>query len=192
MNIAKRIKGLIVAPDAEWAIIDAEDKSIVELYRGYIVYLALIPPFASFLGGYFFGFGRYPVDVEHLSFAAGLTRAFVQYVLSLPLLYLVAFVISMLAPHFDGKADDRRALTLAAYSYTPAWLAAGFGLVPGVRWLDVLGLYGLYVFYHGLPRMMKCPKDHTDVFTFVVLLLTVATGALHAWIVHFIAPWRAF
>ena len=40
--------------------------------------------------------------------------------------------------------------------------------------------------------MMKCPKDHNDVFTFVVLVLTVATGALHAWIVHFIAPWRAF
>ena len=26
MNIAKRIKGLIVSPDAEWAIIEAEDK----------------------------------------------------------------------------------------------------------------------------------------------------------------------
>jgi hypothetical protein len=118
MNIAKRIKGLIIAPDAEWAIIEAEDKSVAELYRGYIVYLALIPPFASFLGGHFFGFGRGPGDVEHLSFAAGLTRAFVQYALSLPLLYLVAFVLSSLAPHFDGKADDRRALALAAYSYT--------------------------------------------------------------------------
>jgi hypothetical protein len=104
----------------------------------------------------------------------------------------VAFVISSVAPHFDGKADDKRALTLAAYSYTPAWLAAGFGLVPGLRWLDILGLYGLYVFYHGLPRMMKCPKDHNDVLTLVVLVLTIATGALHAWIVHFIAPWRAF
>jgi ABC-type amino acid transport system permease subunit len=186
MNIAKRIKGLIVAPDAEWAIVEAEDKSVAELYRGYIVYLALIPPFASFLGGHFFGFGRGPADVEHLSFAAGLARALVQYVLSLPLLYLVAFVISSLAPHFDGKADDRRALTLAAYSYTPAWLAAGFGLVPGLRWLDILGFYGIYVFYHGLTRMMKCPKDHADVFTLVVLALTIATGALHAWIVHLV------
>ena len=64
MNIAKRIKGLIIAPDAEWAIIEAEDKSIAELYRGYIVYLAAIPPFASFLGGHFFGFARGPADVS--------------------------------------------------------------------------------------------------------------------------------
>ena len=118
-------------------------------------------------------------------------RAFVQYSLSLPLLYLVAFVISSIAPHFDGKADDKRALTLAAYSYTPAWLAAVAGLVPALRWLDILGFYGIYVFYHGLTRMMKCPRDHADVFTLTALVLTVATGVLHAWMVHMvIAPWR--
>jgi tetrahydromethanopterin S-methyltransferase subunit C len=192
MNIVKRIKGLIIAPEAEWAIIEAEDKGVVELYRSYIVYLALIPPFASFLGGYFFGFGRGPADVGHLSLGGGLLRAFVQYALSLPLLYLVAFVISTIAPHFDGKADDKRALTLAAYSYTPAWVAAVFGLIPGLRWLDILGFYGIYLLYHGLPRMMKCPKDHADVFTLVILALTIATGALHAWIVHSVAPWRAY
>jgi hypothetical protein len=192
MNFAKRIKGLIIDPDAEWVMIEAEDKSVAELYRGYIVWLALIPPFASFLGGHLFGYGRGPTDVEHLSLGGGLARALFQYLLSLPLLYLVAFVISSLAPHFDGKADDRRALALVAYSYTPAWLASIFGLVPGLRWLDILGFYGVYVFYHGLPRMMKCPKDHADVLTFVILILTVATGALHGWIVHSFAPWRGF
>ncbi|MGA8170590.1 MAG: Yip1 family protein [Methylocystis sp.] len=184
MNLYRRIKGLIITPDTEWVEIEAENKSVFELYRDFIVYLALIPPFASFLGGYFFGFGRGPTDVDHLSLGAGLLRAAVQYTLSLPLLYLVAFVISSITPHFDGKADDKRALTLAAYSYAPAWLAAVFGLIPGLRWLDILGFYGIYVFYHGLPRMMKCPKDHADVFTMAVLVLSVATAALHGWIVH--------
>ena len=79
MNIAKRIKGLIIAPDAEWAIIEAEDKSIAEVVSRLYRLSRADPPFASFLGGHFFGFGRGPADVEHLSFAAGLTRAFVQY-----------------------------------------------------------------------------------------------------------------
>jgi hypothetical protein len=94
----------------------------------------------------------------------------------------------MAAPHFDGKTDDRRALALAAYSYTPAWLASLFGLVPGLRFLDVLGFYGIYVFSLGLTRMMRIPKDNLDVFTLVALFVTVATGALHAWIVSAIAP----
>jgi ABC-type amino acid transport system permease subunit len=192
MNILKRIKGLLFSPKEEWEVIEAENKSVVELYAQYIIFLALIPPFASFLGGYFYGFPRAAAHVGQMSFAGGALRATVQYLLSLPLLYMVAFVISSIAPHFDGKSDDTRALTLAAYSYTPAWLASAFGLVPGMRWFDILGFYGLYIFYHGLPRMMKCPKDHADVMSLIVLVLSVATGALHAWIVRLAVPWEAF
>ncbi|WP_363348188.1 Yip1 family protein [Methylocystis echinoides] len=182
-ELISRVKGLILAPQKEWELIETERTSIFDLYRRYIVILAAIPPFASFLGAWLFG-----ARGLHPTFTAGLFRAAVQYLLSLPALFVVAFVISMAAPHFDGKSDDRRALTLAAYSYTPAWLAAGFGLVPGLRFLDVLGFYGVYVFSQGLTRMMRVPKDNLDVFTLVTLFLTVAMGALHAWIVSAIAP----
>ncbi len=192
MNIVKRIQGLILAPQEEWETIEAEDKSILDLYREYVIILALIPPFANFFGGYLFGFPRAAAHAGQLTLTGGLLRAAVQYFLSLPLLYMVAFVISSIAPHFDGKSDDKRALTLAAYSYTPAWLASAFGLVPGLRWLDILGFYGLYVFYLGLPRMMKCPKDHGDIMSLIILVLSVATGALHAWIVRLAVPWQAF
>ncbi|QGM98889.1 Yip1 family protein [Methylocystis parvus] len=182
-DLVSRVKGLILTPQKEWERIEAEDTTIAELYRSYIAVLAAIPPFASFLGAWLFGSrGLHP------TFLAGLFRAIVEYLLSFPALFAVAFVISMAAPHFDGKTDDRRALTLAAYSYTPAWLAAIFGLVPGLRFLDVLGFYGIYVFSLGLTRMMRIPKDNLDVFTLVALFVTIAMGALHAWIVSLIAP----
>ncbi len=178
-----RIKGVVLTPHKEWEEIESETTSVPDLYRHYIALLAALPPFASFLGAWLFGsHGLHP------SFGQGLFRAFVQYSFSLPALYIVAFVISMAAPHFDGKSDDRRALILAAYSYTPTWLAALFGLVPGLRFLDVLGFYGIYVFSLGLPRMMRVPKDNLDVFTLVALFVTVATAALHAWVVSLIAP----
>lgn len=181
--LISRIKGLILSPHTEWETIETEPTTIVDLYRGYIAILAAIPPFASFLGAWLFG-----AHGLHPTFAAGLFRAVVQYALSLPALFMVAFVISMAAPHFDGRSDDRRALALVAYSYTPAWLASLFGLVPGLRFLDVLGFYGIYVFSLGLTKMMRIPKDNLDVFTLVALFVTVATGALHAWIVTAIAP----
>jgi hypothetical protein len=182
-DLISRVKGLILTPRTEWEIIDAERTSAIDLYRRYIAILAAIPPFASFLSSWLFG-----AHGLHPTFGAGLWRAVVQYALSLPALFLVAFVISMAAPWFDGKSDDHRALTLAAYSYTPAWLAAAFGLVPGLRFLDVLGFYGIYVFSLGLNRMMKVPQDNLDVFTLVTLFLTVSMGALHAWLVSLIAP----
>ncbi len=182
-DLVSRIKGLILTPQKEWEAIEAEDISVVDLYRRYIAVLAAIPPFASFLGSWLFG-----VHGLHPTFASGLFRAAVQYALSLPALFAIAFVISMAAPHFDGRSNDRRALQLVAYSYAPAWLAALFGLVPGLRFLDVLGFYGIYVFSLGLTRMMRVPKDNLDVFTLVALFLTVAMGALHAWVVSLIAP----
>ncbi len=190
-SLFERIKGVLINPDAEWATIEAEDKSVLALYRDYVIPLAAIPPAASFLGAYFFGFQHGHTGIMHETFSGGLARAALQYLLSLPLLYMVGFVISNAADFFDGKADDRKAFTLAAYSYTPAWLASAFALVPGFRWLDVLGFYGIYVFYHGLTRMLRLPKDNADVFTLAALFLSVATWSLHAWVVYKIIPWQA-
>ncbi len=188
MNLLSRIKGLILTPQTEWAQISQEETSVFDLYRNYIAVLALLPPFASFFGSWLFGFSYGSQGTMHPTFAGGLYRAFVQYLLSLPALFLVAFVISAIAPHFEGKTDDRRALMLTAYSFTPVWLASLFGLVPGLRWLDVLGFYGIYVFSVGLPPMMRVPRENLDVFTLAMLFLVVATVALHGWLVHLIAP----
>ena len=54
MRVLKRIKGLLLDPETEWAAIEAEEPSVFETYRNWVLLLALIPPLASFLGGYFF------------------------------------------------------------------------------------------------------------------------------------------
>jgi hypothetical protein len=187
MSLASRVKGVILRPDEEWKLIEGESPTILEFYLKYVVFLAAIPPFANFLGAWLFGVshGR---GVFHPPFASGMMRAVTQYALLMPALYLAAFVISTIAPHFDGKSDDSNALRLVAYSYTPAFLASGFGILPGMRWLDVLGFYGVYIFYLGMPRMLKCPKDNADVLTMIALFLAVGVSVLHAWVVNVIAP----
>lgn len=188
MTLASRVKGIILSPQTEWEAIASENATIRDLYVHYIAILAAIPPFANFLGAWLFGYSRGHLGYVHATFGAGLYRAIIQYVLSLPLLFMVAFIISMVAPYFEGKSNDRRALALAAYSFTPVWLAAAFGLVPGVRWLDILGFYGVYVFSRGAPKMLRMPEENLDVMTLVALLSAIAAGALHGWVVHAIAP----
>lgn len=191
MNLVERAKGVILNPKGEWSAIEAEPTSALDLYRNYIMILAAIPAIANFLGNWLFGFSRGQLGTVHTSFLGGLGRAVLQYSLTLPLIYLVALAISHLAPSFEGRKNDLNALKLVAYSYMPAWLAGAFGLIPGLRWLDVLGLYGLYVFYLGVPRMMKCREDYADVFTAAALALGIVAAALHAGIVHLIAPWSS-
>jgi hypothetical protein len=53
------------------------------------------------------------------------------------------------------------ALKLAAYAHTPAWLAGIFLLVPGLSVLAILGLYGVYLLWSGLPPLMHAPPETT-------------------------------
>jgi hypothetical protein len=69
------------------------------------------------------------------------------------------------------------AFKLAAYSYTPAWLAGIFLIVPGLHFLISLGLYGLYILYTGMPQLILCPPQRALKFAVAVTALGV-TAAL--------------
>jgi hypothetical protein len=188
MDLKDRVKRIILTPKSEWDAISAAPIGVSDLYRNYIVILAAIPAIANFLGNWLFGYARAGEGVVHVTFFGGLWRALAQYAVGLPLIYLVALGISRLAPHFEGESDDLRAFNLVAFSYTPVWLAEAFGLVPGLRWLDVLGLYGVYIFYIGVSRMMRSRPDYSDVYTAAGLGIGVVAAFLHAAIVHLVAP----
>lgn len=188
-DIAERAKRIILSPKSEWAAIAAEPITMREIYLNYVVYLAAIPAVASFLGNWLFGIpSRGSEGVVHATFLGGLWRALLQYGLGLPLIFLVAIAISRLSPTFEGKADDLRAFKLVAFSYTPIWLSEAFGLVPGLRWLDVLGLYAVYLFYVGVARLTRSKEEYADVFTAAAVALGIAAAFLHGAIVHMIAP----
>ena len=63
-----------------------------------------------------------------------------------------------------------QALKVAAYSSTAAWLAGIFILIPALGFLQILGLYSLYLLYLGLPRLMKTPEDKALVYTAIVIV----------------------
>jgi hypothetical protein len=67
--------------------------------------------------------------------------------------------ISLLAPRFGGKKNFPNALKLSVYSHTPLWLAGIFLLVPGLNFLLILGAYGLYLLWVGLPMLMQVPDE---------------------------------
>ncbi|HEX2652380.1 MAG TPA: Yip1 family protein [Xanthobacteraceae bacterium] len=150
-RVFKRVKGIIVQPRAEWQIIDGEASAPVDLYRGYIAILAAVPAICDFIGE----------CISGPSVLNALKSGVVRYVLALLIIYAIAWIIDMLAPTFGGRKDFPSALKLAVYSYTPWWVAGIFLLLPGLRFLNLLGLYGVYVFWLGLPVLMQCKPEKT-------------------------------
>lgn len=188
MNLIERVKKITLTPAAEWPVIEAEPESTASLYTNYILILAAIPAIAGFLGGWLFGYSLGPAAVIRTSFFGGLGVAVTQYLISLAMVFIVARAVSFLAPNFGGVKDDMSGLKLIAYSWTPVWIAGIFGLIPGLRFLAILGLWGLYVFYLGAKPMLKVPEDKAAVFTVVAVVATIVLGAVLSLAAHAIIP----
>ena len=171
-GIVARAKAMIVSPKSEWPRVASETESVRDVFVGYVVPLAAIGPAASFIGGQIFGFGALGITYRP-GLIEGLTGAIANYVLGLLSIFLISWIASFLAPKFGGREDFGRAFRLCAYSFTAAWVAGIFGLVPALGILAVLGLYSLYLFYLGAEPMMGVPKDKAAGYTAVTVIAAI-------------------
>uniref|UniRef100_A0A7C4NVH3 YIP1 family protein n=1 Tax=Thermodesulfobacterium geofontis TaxID=1295609 RepID=A0A7C4NVH3_9BACT len=172
MNIVESAKNIILKPSETWTEIKAEEVSISDLYKSYVVILAAIPAIAQFIGSGIIG---YSFLGEHfkMGITGALASAIVSYVLSLIAIYVEALIADALAPSFGSQKNITNAFKAVAYSMTPAWVAGVFYILPNL-WPLVLiaSLYGIYLLYLGLPLMMDTPKEKALGYVIVVVVVT--------------------
>lgn len=180
MNLIERVKRILLSPQAEWAVIEAEATTPAALYTGYVMPLAAIGPIAQLIGYSAFGLVVPFLGTYRVSIGSAITTAVVTYILTLIGTYLLGLIIDGLAPTFGAQRNQIQALKVAAYSSTAFWLAGVFALVPSLRPLQILGLYSLYLLYLGLPTLMKSPRDKTMAYTVVTIVAAVVLFMLIA------------
>jgi len=164
-KLFERVKAILLTPQTEWPVIAREPDDTSALFTQYVAILALIPALSGFIGGSLIG-GYAPI-------VSGLIGAVVSYLLTFVTVFLVAMIVDALAPTFGGERNLQNALKLTAYSYTPAWLAGIFFLIPGLSFLTILGLYGLYLLWLGLPPLMQAPRDKALPYAVAIVVCAV-------------------
>lgn len=181
MNLILRIKNILLKPYEEWLVIDRESGDPVYLFSRYVAILALIPAIAGIIGGSVIGV-TVPAGTFRVPLFIGILNGAISYLFTFVIVYSVALVIDGLAPTFGTERHLPSAMKLAAYSFTPAWLAGIFLLLPGLRFLTVLGLYSIYILWVGLGPLMRAPKDKSLLYTITVvvagLVIIVALAAV--------------
>ncbi len=182
MNLQERVKGILLRPRTEWQVIAAEATSIHELYTTYVMILAAIGPVASIIGMSIVGISLPLSGWFRIPLLTSIVSAVVHYVLTLIGVYILALIINALAPTFSGQKSVVQAFKVAAYSYTPGWLAGIFLIVPALSPLTILGLYGLYLLYVGLPILMKSPQDKSLAYTIAVIIAAIIIFVLIGYI----------
>jgi len=168
MNLIQRVQGILLNPNATWPIIRTEPDTPASIYKNYVMVLALVPAICMFVGLSVIG----PVPIVW-----GLINMFVSYLLSLIMVFVQALIIDALAPTFEATKDRVAAFKLAAYGGTAGFIGGLFALLPALSFLGlVVGLYGIYLFYTGLPVLMKCPPKKAVAYTVVVIVCSIVSG----------------
>jgi hypothetical protein len=177
MDIVQRVRNVCLTPSTEWPVIAGETTSTGGLITGYVMPLAAIGAAAGFIGGSFIGYsvpflGTYRVPID-----SGIIGAVFAFAAAIVGIFILSAVINLLAPRFGGEQNSAQALKVAVYSYTPAWVAGALEVVPPLGVLVLLAaLYGLYLLYLGLPRLMKCPEDRAIGYTAVIVVCAILLG----------------
>ena len=164
MALIDRVKNILLTPKTEWPVIAGETATVQSLFMGYILILAAIGPLALALRAGIFGIG--------------LGIAVVSYVVGVAMVYVMAWIIDALAPTFGGEKNFVQSLKLIAYSYTAAWVAGIFHLLPLIGGILAFAaaIYSFYTLYLGIPVMKKCPQEKAVVYTIVVVLCGIVVG----------------
>src|SRR6266498_3260012 len=165
IDTLQRIYAIVFSPQSEWEVVANESISTKTFYKDYIIPLAAIDPVASFIG-----FSLVGIDgVYKMPVFAGLFMAAVSYAFALISVFTISLVIYGLMFLFDDEKTWLQAVKLAAYAYTPVWLAGLLHVVPSLELMMILAsFYGLYVLYLGFKVMIESPAWQAAIYTIIV------------------------
>jgi uncharacterized membrane protein len=183
MDLKTRATNILSKPAAEWPVIAGESATPMELITGYAAPLAAIPAICGFLGMTIVGASIPLMGTVRTGAVSGLSSAAVAWVLGLVGAYVTAIIIEKLAPTFQSRGDTTQSLKLVVFSSTPIWVAGVLQLVPALGVLTILAaLYGIYLFYLGLPPMMHTPADKVIPYMVVAALVMIVISVCFGYI----------
>ena len=180
MGLIARAKNIILTPKTEWDVIAAEATPPGKVVMGYALPLAAGAAVAQFIGVSLLMGGIFSALGARHSMTGGLAGLVIGIVMAIVGIFVLAFIVDALAPTFGGQKDMSQAVKVVAYSYTAAWVFGLLEVIPVLGWIAALvgGLYGLYLLYLGLPKLMKSPPEKS-----VPYLVVVIVCAIVLWIV---------
>lgn len=182
MDIQSRAKKILTTPGTEWRVIAQESANVGGLMREYAAPLAAIPAVCQFIGLGLVGMALPFLGTVRVGIGRGLATAVVSWVMALVGVFLAAVIVDRLAPTFKSQSTQAQALKLVMYAYTPVWVAGVLNLVPALAVLILLAaLYAVYLFYIGLPVLLKTPSDqvipYMAVSALVIIVVSIVLGA---------------
>ena len=181
MGMIDRVKNILLTPKTEWPVIENEPSTSQGLLLNYAAPLAAIGAVAGFVSGSLIGTTVPFVGITvRTPIIMGVVGAIVALVLGLAMVFVLSLIIDALAPSFGAEKNPAKALKVAVYSMTAAWIAGIFQILPWIGILFALAgaLYSIYLLYTGLRAVMHSPEDKAIGYTAVVIICAIVISVI--------------
>src|SRR5712671_301761 len=124
-----RARAVLFEPRATFKEVDSEFTKPGALWGKYVIPLALLGPITGTIGRLLFGkrLGSQTLG-DHITITGGILWGVTAFVIAVVAVFILAQIISQLAPGFGGQKNDVQALKVAAYSSTPALISGVFAI----------------------------------------------------------------
>lgn len=188
-KLIARVKEVITNPTGVWKTIQSESDSITSIYKNYLIPLAAAAALASFLGQTVIGITLPFIGTWRMPFVSGLVSTVVMLAFTLAAYYIAAMIIEFLAPKFDATGSREEAFRLLAYASTPVHVLGLLAIIPVLGILAIIGgLYSLYLFFVGMPTMIKIAPEKRLVFFLVYVVVAFFVFLILGAIASLITP----
>jgi hypothetical protein len=179
-NLVQRVINIITKPKQEWEVIATEQPNAMKLIGGYALILALIPALSAFIKYGIIGMSFMGYTTR--SIASGIQTGLIQLLSAVIGVYLLAWVIDLLAPSFESQKNFGRSLQLAVYASTPQWVAGILLLLSTTMSMLIMliGLYAIYLLAVGMPILKGTPKDKVIGYVALTIVAMIVIGLLMA------------
>ncbi len=170
----QRIKYVILNPGKAWDMIHSDNMPIKYVKGSYFYPMIILVALAAFTGSFVFtNSGLSPVYSVFVGVKYFLLLYFV--------IYTSAFILKEITYALDLGRDFTVSFKMIAYSITPFLICQiASRLFESLIFVNVLSLYGLYIFWFGMEKMLD-PPEHKKIplmfaATIVMIGLIIATN----------------
>ncbi|MEX2489602.1 MAG: Yip1 family protein [Pseudomonadales bacterium] len=160
--------GILFYPERQWERIRDRNETALGLYLRYLIFMALLPPVAWYVGATEVGWsvgGR----VIKLTPESALQIVILFYIAILAGIGALGYMVHWMSETYEAKDSTfSKGVGIAAYTCTPLLICGAVGFYP-ILWLDILlgvlaASYAVYLLYVGVPIVMEMPRERGFLF----------------------------
>lgn len=175
-----RITNIILNPVKAWEAIHSENRPIKYVRGSFFFPLIILVAISAFLGSWFF-------THTGLSCVYSVLVEIKYFILLYFVIYTSVYIFKEMTNALDLGRDFTLSFKIIAYSVAPFLICQIISrLFESFIFINVLALYGLYIFWIGIEKMLKLPEHKKIPLLIATTVIFVGTFVTANWILTWV------